>query len=151
MLILLAVGWLICSLCAVNMQFVLHRDLLSSDVGNKMDVKMKPEGGGYHVPGLVTITVSSLEDVNRVISSFGKAWQCSEVTVMLCQHSLSRIFSASTMCMVFDVSLLHSLKNSNTNRVTFVSLPEMSSAFFFFSHIYKQKILSHCYKIIMSY
>ena len=55
------------------MQFVLHRDLLSSDVGNKMDVKMKPEGGGYHVPGLVTITVSSLEDVNRVISSFGKA------------------------------------------------------------------------------
>lgn len=30
---------------------------------------MKHEGGGYHVPGLHTVTVTSLQDVNQVCQS----------------------------------------------------------------------------------
>ncbi|KAL8602769.1 hypothetical protein ACOMHN_064076 [Nucella lapillus] len=44
------------------------RDLLNSDSGNKLEVKMKGEGGGYHVPGLVTTQVSSLQQVNQVFA-----------------------------------------------------------------------------------
>jgi hypothetical protein len=46
--------------------FASCRDLLSAENANKLDVKMKSEGKGYHVPGLVTQTVSCLADVNRV-------------------------------------------------------------------------------------
>ncbi|XP_076449946.1 uncharacterized protein LOC143286194 isoform X2 [Babylonia areolata] len=44
------------------------RDLLNSDSTNKLDVKMKGEGGGYHVPGLVTKVVTSLQEVNQVFA-----------------------------------------------------------------------------------
>ncbi|KAK7478216.1 hypothetical protein BaRGS_00030577, partial [Batillaria attramentaria] len=44
------------------------KDLLSSDNGNKLDVKMKADGGGYHVPGLHTVAVTSLKDVNQVFA-----------------------------------------------------------------------------------
>ena len=75
----------------VNEQFMFHRDLLTSDNGNKLDVKMKPEGGGYHVPGLVTVAVSSLQDVNRVISSWDKAQHCSNVALYT-ESALSVLF-----------------------------------------------------------
>ena len=45
------------------------RDLLSSDRGeNKMEIKMNPEGG-LHVPGLKSIEVHHVDDVNRVCST----------------------------------------------------------------------------------
>lgn len=42
------------------------RDLLSTDSGNKLEVKMKPEGGGYYVPGLQTVEVHTVQDINQV-------------------------------------------------------------------------------------
>ncbi|KAL8594301.1 hypothetical protein ACOMHN_001003 [Nucella lapillus] len=44
------------------------RDLLNSDSGNKLEVKMRGEGGGYHVPGLLTKVVTSLQEVNQVFA-----------------------------------------------------------------------------------
>ena len=45
-----------------------YRDLLSSDRSdNKMEIKMNPEGG-LHVPGLKSIEVHNVDDVNRVCS-----------------------------------------------------------------------------------
>ncbi|XP_013396814.1 kinesin-like protein KIFC3 [Lingula anatina] len=43
------------------------RDLLSSDPSYKMEVKMSPEGGLY-VPGLTTIRVQSVEDINETFA-----------------------------------------------------------------------------------
>ena len=40
------------------------RDLLSSDPSFKLDIKMKPDGGGLHVPGLSSIEVSCVKDIN---------------------------------------------------------------------------------------
>lgn len=57
------------------------RDLLSMDNGNKLDVKMKAEGKGYHVPGLVTETVTCLADVNRVFAE-GRKNRATAVTNM---------------------------------------------------------------------
>ncbi|KAK7114423.1 kinesin-like protein KIFC3 [Littorina saxatilis] len=56
------------------------RDLLSADNGNKLDVKMKGEGG-FHVPGLVTVTVSSQRDVNQVFAE-GKKNRATATTNM---------------------------------------------------------------------
>ncbi|RUS70443.1 hypothetical protein EGW08_021792, partial [Elysia chlorotica] len=41
------------------------RDLLSSDPSDKLEVKLKPDGGVY-VPGLVSVPVQSLEDIHRI-------------------------------------------------------------------------------------
>ena len=43
------------------------RDLLSEDTSYKMEVKMNPEGGGLHIPGLSYVNVDSVEHVNEVL------------------------------------------------------------------------------------
>ncbi|CAG5135963.1 unnamed protein product, partial [Candidula unifasciata] len=45
------------------------RDLLNPDPNtNKLEVKMKQEGG-FHVPGLMTVPVNSLSEVNKIIET----------------------------------------------------------------------------------
>ncbi|CAG5123272.1 unnamed protein product, partial [Candidula unifasciata] len=44
------------------------RDLLNPDQENKLEVKMKPEGG-FHVPGLFAATVSDLSMVNQIFET----------------------------------------------------------------------------------
>uniref|UniRef100_A0A2C9MAC6 Kinesin motor domain-containing protein n=1 Tax=Biomphalaria glabrata TaxID=6526 RepID=A0A2C9MAC6_BIOGL len=39
-------------------------DLLNVDTANKLEIRMKPEGG-LHVPGLENVTVTCLSDVNK--------------------------------------------------------------------------------------
>ena len=46
--------------------FIFSRDLLSEDTSYKMEVKMNPEGGGLHIPGLSYVNVDSVEHVNEV-------------------------------------------------------------------------------------
>ncbi|KAK6983284.1 Kinesin-like protein kifc3, partial [Biomphalaria glabrata] len=41
------------------------RDLLNVDTANKLEIRMKPEGG-LHVPGLENVTVTCLSDVNKL-------------------------------------------------------------------------------------
>ncbi|KAK3714565.1 hypothetical protein RRG08_020821 [Elysia crispata] len=41
------------------------RDLLGSEPNERLEVKMKPEGG-LHVPGLVSVPVKSLTEINRI-------------------------------------------------------------------------------------
>ena len=49
-----------------TIRYCSYRDLLSSDRSdNKMEIKMNPEGG-LHVPGLKSIEVHNVDDVNRV-------------------------------------------------------------------------------------
>ena len=43
-----------------------YRDLLSEDTSYKMEVKMNPEGGGLHIPGLSYVNVDSVKHVNEV-------------------------------------------------------------------------------------
>ena len=51
-----------------TIRYCSYRDLLSSDRSdNKMEIKMNPEGG-LHVPGLKSIEVHNVDDVNRVCS-----------------------------------------------------------------------------------
>ncbi|XP_072024813.1 kinesin-like protein KIFC3 [Amphiura filiformis] len=56
------------------------RDLLSDDPSYKLDVKMNPEGG-YHVPGLNEIIVTSVDDVNEVFK-MGKSNRATACTDM---------------------------------------------------------------------
>lgn len=46
------------------------RNLLGDSLGDKLDIKMNPDGSGQlYVPGLTEFTVQSPEDINRVSTS----------------------------------------------------------------------------------
>lgn len=47
------------------------RNLLGDNQGEKLDIKMNPDGSGQlYVPGLTEFTVQSPEDINRVRPPF---------------------------------------------------------------------------------
>ncbi|PVD21021.1 hypothetical protein C0Q70_19187 [Pomacea canaliculata] len=92
------------------------RDLLSTDSGNKLEVKMKPEGGGYYVPGLQTVEVHTVQDINQIFS-LGKKNRATATTNMN-EHS-----SRSHCLLCVTVTGLNRTTNTRTfGRLNLVDL-----------------------------
>ncbi|XP_050399576.1 kinesin-like protein KIFC3 isoform X2 [Patella vulgata] len=84
------------------------RDLLNrNDDGSKLEIKMKSDGGGLYVPGLSTIQVTSLNQVNQVFMTGQK--NRATATTNLNEHS-----SRSHALLCIEVTGLNRTTNTRT-------------------------------------
>ncbi|XP_044309174.1 kinesin-like protein KIFC2 [Varanus komodoensis] len=85
------------SLSMVEMYNEVLRDLLAVDPQEKLDVKLNPDGSGQlHVPGLTTVEVHSLREIQKMLS-VGKRNRATHSTCMNERSSRSHVLLTVTV------------------------------------------------------